>query len=399
MNLKKTMMMKRMLFAALLALAGCSTAPVATERIVYRDEKTGNEVWQVSQGDSMSLMPYFEAQGFTYDDRYAVFKSKREGGWKLFSTSIATGEVRKISDRTVDGAYSIYATGDEVVFMERGVIYAVDVESRAERVLFDANGRVDEAAVSFNALFTEDGDWMVLTGTNPDRSASFYRLHVPTGRLEKVFSSPTGFTHPMINPVYPNLITFVPKPDKRAMYDLPKEERARGMLLNTDDGSVRPFVVSERLYRATHETWSKDGERLYYFDKLHKPGYGDPAQGWEVSVVSIDRNGGDRRVHYLNSVYKLAHGIATCDQRFFVCDVDRPRENPLYLLDLETGEAEILCWPNQTQPSAGNVQTEHVHPLFSRSGDYIAFTSDRNSPGVPQAFIVPIAKIKQKYER
>ena len=393
------MIMKKIIFGMLLVMTGCSVRPSQTERIVYLDEKTGNEVWQVSQGDSMSLMPYFETQGFTYDDRYAVFKSKREGDWKLFSTSIATGEVCKISDRVVDGSYSVYTTGDEVIFMERGIIYAVHVETHAERVLFDANGKIDEAAISFNALFTNDGAWMVLTGQNPDRSSSFYRLHVPTGRLEKVYSSKTGFTHPMINPVYPNLITFVPKPDKRAMYDLPKEERARGMLLNTDDGSVRPFVMSEKYYRATHETWSKDGERLYYFDKLHKSGYADPTMGWEISVVSIDKTGCDRTVHYLNNVYKLAHGIATEDQHFFVCDVDRPRNNPLYLINLTTGEAEIVCWANQTQPSLGNVQTEHVHPLFSRSGNYIAFTSDRTSPGVPQAFIVPIAKLKQKYER
>ena len=305
------MIMKKIIFGMLLVMTGCSVRPSQTERIVYLDEKTGNEVWQVSQGDSMSLMPYFETQGFTYDDRYAVFKSKREGDWKLFSTSIATGEVCKISDRVVDGSYSVYTTGDEVIFMERGIIYAVHVETHAERVLFDANGKIDESVISFNALFTNDGAWMVLTGQNPDRSSSFYRLHVPTGRLEKVYSSKTGFTHPMINPVYPNLITFVPKPDKRAMYDLPKEERARGMLLNTDDGSVRPFVMSEKYYRATHETWSKDGERLYYFDKLHKSGYADPTMGWEISVVSIDKTGGDRTVHYLNNVYKLAHGIAT----------------------------------------------------------------------------------------
>ncbi len=174
------MIMKKIIFGMLLVMTGCSVRPSQTERIVYLDEKTGNEVWQVSQGDSMSLMPYFETQGFTYDDRYAVFKSKREGDWKLFSTSIATGEVCKISDRVVDGSYSVYTTGDEVIFMERGIIYAVHVETHAERVLFDANGKIDESVISFNALFTNDGAWMVLTGQNPDRSSSFYRLHVPT---------------------------------------------------------------------------------------------------------------------------------------------------------------------------------------------------------------------------
>ena len=94
------MIMKKIIFGMLLVMTGCSVRPSQTERIVYLDEKTGNEVWQVSQGDSMSLMPYFETQGFTYDDRYAVFKSKREGDWKLFSTSIATGEVCKIDRKS-----------------------------------------------------------------------------------------------------------------------------------------------------------------------------------------------------------------------------------------------------------------------------------------------------------
>lgn len=378
-------------------MIGCQATH--SERIIFHDEQTGNEVWQVSQGDSMSLMPYFEVQAFTYDDRYAVFKSKRNGLWQLFSTNIENGEVRQISNREVNGSYSVYTTGDEVVFMEKGIIYAVDVETHEERVLYDANPEVDEAEISMNALFTNDGAYTTITGTNPDRSASIYRLHIPSRRLEKVYSSEQGFSHPMINPVYPNLITFVPKPDKRKMYNLSKEERARGMLLNTDDGSIRPFVMSEPYYRATHETWSKDGERLFYFDKLHRPGYEDPTEGWEISVVSIDKQGQDKRTHYLNNVFKLSHGIASTDMKYFICDVERPKTNPLFLLNLTTGEAEIICWANQSQPSKENTQTEHVHPLFSRSGDYVAFTSDRNSPGVPQAYIIPLKEIKKKYER
>ena len=385
----------------LLLLAGTAFGCRATqsERIIFQDDRTGNEVWQVSQGDSMSLMPYFEAQAFTYDDRYAVFRSKRNGIWQLFSTSIETGEVRQISDREVNGSYSIYTTGDEVVFMEKGIVYAVQVENHTERVLFDANPVVTEPEIALNALFTNDGAYTIITGTNPDHSASIYRLHIPTGRLEKVYTSEQGFSHPMINPVYPNLITFVPKPDKRKMYDLSKEERARGLLLNTDDGSVQPFVMSERYYRATHETWSKDGERLFYFDKLHRPGYDDPTKGWEISVVSIDKQGNDKQTHYLNNVFKLSHGIASTDCKYFICDVERPKTNPLFLLNLTTGEAEIICWANQSQPSTQNTQTEHVHPLFSRSGNYVAFTSDRNTPGVPQAYIVPLKEIKKKYER
>lgn len=366
------------------------------ERIVYFDTLTHNEIWQVSQGDSMSLMPYFEAQGFTYDDRYAVFKSKREGDWKLFSTSIADGTVRKVSDRTVDGSYSIFTTGDEVVFMDGGILYAVNVETSEERILFDANGKVEEKRIGFNSSFTEDGAYTVLTGTAPDKSTSIYRVHLPSGSIEKVFTSPQGLSHPLINPVYPDYITFVPKPDKRDQFDLPREERARGMIVRMDAKEVKPFVTSDKFYRATHETWSKDGERFFYFDKIVKSLRGDGSRGGEVSVVSISKEGNDHTTHYINNKFKLGHGIASYDMRYFVADVQKPLLNPLFLIDLQTGEAEIICWPNQSMPSVVNTQSEHVHPLFSKSGRYIAFTSDRNTPGTPQAFIIPLAKILEK---
>ena len=381
---------------AVAAVLASSCASPRTERTVYRDECTGREVWQLTQIDSC-MMPYFENQAFTYDDSYAVFKSNRDAGvWKLYSSDMKTGAVEKISDREVTGAWSIYSTGDEAVFMSDAVLYAVNVRTHAERVLFDARGKVAEQTVISNCLFTEDGDYTVLRACNPDKYTSLYRVRISTGEIEKLLSSPYGIQHPMINPRHPNLVTYVCKPDRRTMWNLPREERARGMLIDTDKGTVVPFVMSDSLYRATHETWSSDGERLFYFDKIHRVSDPDPVKGWEVSLVSIDRDGGDRSVHYTNNVYKLSHGVGSADGRWFVMDVERKMENPLFLFNLGTGEAEIICWPNQRMPSSGNRQSEHVHPLFSRSGRYIAFTSDRNTPLRPQAFVVPVGDITQK---
>ena len=109
--------------------------------------------------------------------------------------------------------------------------------------------------------------------------------------------------------------------------------------------------------------------------------------------MSIDKDGRDKRQHYVNLSYKLAHGVGSADGRFFVADVDMKNENPLFLLNMETGEAQIVCWPDQSMPSSGNVQSEHVHPSFSSSGKYIAFTSDRNTPGTPQAFVLPVGDL------
>lgn len=385
--------MKHLIYAWLSLLLAVACATPANERHIYTDDKTGREVWQVSQVDSC-LMPYFENQAFTHDDNYAVFKSNRDDGvWKLYASNLKTGEVTKVSDRTVDDAFSIYNTGHEVAFMEDGVLYAVDVRTRAERVLFDTNGKVDEKRIIANCLFTNDGDYTVLRACNPDNFTSIYKVRLSTGEVTRLLSSPDGIQHPMINPEHPNLITFVCKPDRRTMWDLSREERARGKLIDTEKGTAVPFVMSDKPYRTTHETWSADGERLFYFEKVHRYSCPDPSKGWEVSIVSIDKDGGDKRQHYINLSHKLAHGTGSSDGRFFVADVDRKGENPLFLLNLETGEAQIVCWPDQTMPSSGNVQSEHVHPSFSRSGKYIAFTSDRNTPGTPQAFVLPVGDL------
>lgn len=388
--------MKR-LFLILITLAACAACQSArTERIIYRDPFTGNEVWQLSSKDS-SLMAYFEAQAFTYDDEWCVFKSNRDGKWKLYASATRDGRVVKLSDRPVPGSYSVYATGDEVVFAEGKVLYAVKIPGGKERVLFNATDVIPEPVVRINGLFTNDGDYTAVMARDAD-SSYIYRLRISTGEARKVYASAEGFSHPMINPEHPDLITFVPKPDKRALYDLPREERARGMIIRLNENRIEPFVMSEKYYRATHETWSKDGERLYYFDKLHNRNTGNPETGWEISVVSISKDGGDRITHYTNSRYKLAHGILSTDGRYFVCDADRNGHNPLFLLRMETGEAEIICWPDQQFRHDGNVQTDHVHPSFSRSGKYIAFTSDRNTPGYSQAFVIPLDKILRKYE-
>lgn len=388
--------MKRI--ALYLCLLACvlSCGRTSGERIIFNDERTGREIWQVSQIGTC-LMPYFENQAFTYDDKYAVFESDRDGGvWKLYSSDMKTGQVSKISDREVEGRFSIYTTGDEAVFMSGGVLYAVNVASHEERVLFDANGKVDEQKISSNCLFTNDGDYTVLRASNPDKFTSIYRIRISTGEIEKLLSSPYGIEHPMINPEHPNLITYVCKPDLRTRWDLSREERARGRLIDTDKGTDIPFVMSDVKYRATHESWSSDGERLYYFDKIHRYSDPDPSKGWEVSLMSIDKDGQNLTRHYINNDFKLSHGVGSHDGRYFVCDVEQKLENPLILLDLSTGEARIVCWPNQGQLSAENTQSEHVHPLFSRSGKYIAFTSDRNSRGTPQAFVVNVEDLTRQ---
>ena len=62
----------------------------------------------------------------------------------------------------------------------------------------------------------------------------------------------------------------------------------------------------------------------------------------------------------------------------------------LVLLNLESGQAHILCWPNATI-TEGHTKQAHVHPSFSPLANYVIYTSDVSGTG--QVYVVPVGDI------
>lgn len=363
---------------------GCShTSEADSERDIFNDPVTGAEVWQITSNEKMSNMPYFEASAFTHDDRYVVFKSWREEVPKLFRSDLETGVVTKISDRELTGSYTIHPNGKEVWFLSGDKLYAVDVAELKEQVVFDLSELADGREVRFSALFTNDGNYSLVTFGTRGSVMEVYRLYIPENKIEKVYVSQDGFSHPMINPTDPNTFTFTYYPDNQNDMSLPLEERARSWMVDARTGIGKPFLMMPVGFRATHASWSSDGKRFFFFRK-------NVPRSKPVSICSINKQGEDFTVHYTDDEIKLGHGRSSRDMKWFISDSQDSYSNPLTLLNLETGEARIICWPNSLQaPKEGNPQEDHVHPSFSYSGKYVAYTSDKGT-GIPQAFVIPI---------
>ncbi|MCE5205505.1 MAG: oligogalacturonate lyase family protein [Porphyromonadaceae bacterium] len=368
----------------ILISSGCNRASKPeSERKIFNDPETGNEIWQITTNEKMSNMPYFEALAFTHDDRFVVFKSWREEVPKLFRSDLETGVVSKISDHEVTGSYTIHPNGKEVWFISGDVLYAVDVSELNERIVFDLSELADGREVRFSALFTNDGNYTLVTFGARGSEMEVYRLYLPENKIEKVYVSQNGFSHPMINPMDPNTFTFTYYPDNQNDMSLPLEERARSWIVDTRTGIGKPFLMMPIGFRATHASWSSDGGRFFFFRKT-VPG------SKPVSICSINKQGEDFTVHYTHDKIKLGHGRSSRDMKWFISDSQDSYNNPLTLLNLKTGEARIVCWPNSLQaPKEGNPQEDHVHPSFSYSGRYVAYTSDSGT-GIPQAFVIPI---------
>lgn len=107
-----------------------------------------------------------------------------------------------------------------------------------------------------------------------------------------------------------------------------------------------------------------------------------------MTICSINQKGENRQEYCTHDKLRLGHGVSSTDARWFVSDGQDPGHNPLILIELATGKAKTLCWPDASI-EGGHRKQAHVHPSFSSSGNFICYTSDRT--GTPQVYVVPVA--------
>lgn len=368
-------------------ISGNSDQSLPPEWIKYQDEKTSREVWQITTHEKPSVACYFENQAFSSGDRYVIFSSKRSGTWQIYRADLHGGEMKQLSrnERNILGdEYTVMPDGKHVSYLDGWSIYSCDIETGVEELLIDLSGKVPSLPL-FTGSFTNDGKY-TLVSVAGDSLKAIYRINLESGEVLEVHRQKEGrISHPMINPEDPGVISYVPGPDTQNDMTLPMEMRARTWKVDLHKGTDQQFLTVPYGFRATHESWTADGSRFTFFRKT-RPGWSPAA------VCSIDKDGNDFRVHYVNDTIKLGHGTSSSDGKWFISDSQQPGTNELMLINLLTGDATLLCYPDASIED-GNDKYAHVHPSFSRSGKFVAYTSDRT--GIPQVYVVPVEDITQ----
>jgi Tol biopolymer transport system component len=347
--------------------------------------ETGREVWQITTDSSGSVACYFERQAFTGDDKYLVFSSRREGRWRLFRADLKTGIILPLSppERNIDrDNYAVHPLGELACYLDGDVLYGTNVQTFEEMVLYDFSGKLS-GRISFSGSFTSDGEYCLLSVSNEDFK-QLYRVNLQSGEILLVHEQDTGtFSHPLINPADPDIITYVPGPDTQNDMSLPMEKRARTWKINLKKSLDQPFLTCPYGFRATHESWSFDGNRFFFFRKT--------VPGWmPVTICSINTDGVDLHEYITSDTIRLGHGIASRDGRWFISDSQDPGKNPLILVNLETGTSTVIGWPDASI-EAGHSKFAHIHPFFSPTGKYVCYTSDHG--GTPQVYVVPVGDL------
>ncbi len=341
------------------------------------DPQTGHEVWQITDHDSASVAVYFERQAFTSDDRFLVFYSYRTGARQLYRADLTTGEIHQLTKLDRIGTANMHPDGRHCLFQAGVSLLRVDVQTAKIDTVIDGRG-LFPSNPWWSASYSSDGSITVVSCRGQE-STKMFHVNISTGKIEPIFTWQGRYSHPQVCPGDPNLITFVPGPDTQNDMTLPMEQRARTWIVDARTGEARQFLTCPYGFRATHESWSANGERFFFYKKT--------VPGWlPVTICSINREGDDWKEYYTHETIRLGHGLSSPDGRWFITDGQDHDHNPLTLIELATGKARILCWPN----SSIHRKHAHVHPSFSSSGRFVCYTSDRT--GTPQVYVVSIEK-------
>lgn len=368
-------------------LGSCSSEnkTYPAEWIKFRDKKTGNEVWQITNNDSINEAPYFYVNSFTSDDRYVIFRSKRAGNWDMYRCDLTNGKITRLTKEGISDA-CILPDGENMAFISGWKYYKMNVNTLKKTMILDFTGKLPSKPL-FRPSITNNGKYTIVY-TRQDSKLGLYRVNLETGQILKVMERNGGsFSHQLINPGDQNLITYIPLPDTQDDMTLPMEKRPRTRIINVEKGTDDPFLIVPYGFRATHDSWSGMGNRYFFFEKT--------VPDWiPVSIASIDLEGNEYTKIYSSDSIKLGHGSASGNLKWFICDGQEPNNNPLILINIQDKKSKIICWPDASIDPPSNV---HVHPNFSVSGNFIVYTSDVAAKNKHQVYVIPLKGIKDNW--
>jgi len=345
----------------------------------FDDPITGRQVHRLTSWDDCHCgATYFYLQAMTADERYLIFASdwQESDRWRLYRLELATGEVVPIplSDAQVDAGlrwHQIHPNGRELILPDPPRVIAMDVQTFETRTLI--RPPKDQAfELKYTIVFAAGGERLVSFVKMPGGQMGIAATEGEDSRPELALHWPNRddvFCHLLAPHAKDAVCNFCVLPDHQNDPRASRAARARNFMLDLNSGQAEPFLVMPVGDRATHEYWSTRGRPRLYFHRKRV------ATWTPNSIASVDLCGNDYRELYHSADRQLGHSCMSPDGRWVVSDVQDADGNELILINVRTGESQVLCWPNAS--SIVN-ETGHVHPFFSPSGRHVIYTSDRD---------------------
>lgn len=357
-------------------VALCCMRDSHAEKVVFRDELTGCEMWRISK-QGMFHEYCHAAKPFSCDGRRIVCREWRaDGGVVVFDLEDGNKTVFGREHRGWKENPAFVRDGNAVVYIvgrQDAPIYLYDIETGKERRVVKLKGN---AQMPSAGVIGARSEFIMLRGDLNGDGLSDWGLKPlgSDGPPFAVWTSPasSGSPHTVSPSPSCNRLTFSVQTCHSEVLgrladgqELTRGEKLKDAsyraciaVLDVETGSVQAYPAKNAKIWA-HEAWSGDGEYV------HMAGYSWQA-GRDAPSVPIRIGDGRCSDHY-----------GTCGRsgRYVVGDSEADGMERLELTDLWTGEMRTVAYISSPTEPAGKIDQDHGHPAGSPDGTKVLFHS------------------------
>jgi oligogalacturonide lyase len=359
------------------------------QRRKYKDSRTGNTVWQLTDTPGCTTVTQYATQSMTSPDgQWLIYGSDRgsqPGQLNLFKMDLRTGMSVQLTESNRDLAYRwshISPDGKEVYYIEdKNLFKVVDIDTLEEREIcrVENSFRPHQLSVSADNRFLIDGVFLENKNEEDEsyqgdlndfvkgekfliRSA-YVIINTQNGGQRRICDGNTPATHAQYSPTDPNLIMYC--------HGGPWWYVQRLWMIHPDGTGNRPIFLQSRFEGVGHEFWSEDGSAIY----VHANGGRQPQGLW-----AVDPDGSNERCVMRGPCRGSATANAEQD-RFVATDIYDDYSPGLWMSRKGDIEPRLLC-------QSGGETGLGAAPRFLRDGKTVAFTQGKK--GSSEIYLVEV---------
>lgn len=370
-----------------------STYP--SEIRIYKDEETGREIRQLTQGPYENYHLYFTDNSFTLGDREIYFLSNRPyAGTEIFNLcrmDLESGVITQLTDeqegiqtlnhtKSPDSSVCIYIVGRQLKKLDTktGEISVIYEAAQGETI---GSPFVSPDMKCVGIIRTEDlGDYRNAANYGGfsenfyDVKRSWVELVALDGSGSRTIVRDTCWcNHFQFSPMDPNVALFC----HEGPWNLVNQ---RMYLVDCTTQEITPCFRQEKDDCIGHEFWTRDG--LIFFDNRGK--------GHDGTITSDRSQIYDGEVDDSHAYIGLADAagkiLKTIPMPYYCNHYHANNDNTLLVGD-QTDHLVIIDIHDEANPTIRTLcnhgtswkyQRCHCHPTFSWSCDQILYTSDRD---------------------
>lgn len=325
-----------------------------SERLVYKDTVTGNEVWRMTCDPAVDCNDYYDIPAWNADGSVMGFLTRRAGAKARWLMDANGGNLRPML--TADG--QPVGSGFWSV-IRRDRFYQYDVVDGKTRVLA-LNPFTGERSVIVTAS-TVLGSMMP-----PHPSEEWFlfgarKKDVQEGSLAYVLGLDGSLRTVDLEKRWHRL-RFTTAPDQRLFFNF---DNPRTQWTIMPDGSQRCSIPES----GGHPGWLPGGQELTYYE------------GGDIRAISFD----GKRKRMIYKGFGGGHGASCLDGEWFVSDTGKGGPYPQSVVAIPTDgsqKANHVCKTMTSTYSHDNAEwhpdhhTSHAHPASSPDGTKALFNSD-----------------------